>query len=130
MRRRSISARLLDPTFRGIPSPAQSPDPGALLAYNVRTLPENIRELIEAHLDRCADWARGATLYDAAAGHPRFRAPTSTAVSPRVARQQPDPLPDRVPRWLAEVILRSMRKDRAKRGASMEELARALGAAL
>lgn len=74
-------------------------------------------------------WGLGATLYHAVAGHPPFRAPTSTAVFARVARERPDPLPENVPRWLAEVILRALRKDRAKRWASMQELSDALGAA-
>jgi len=73
-------------------------------------------------------WGLGATLYHAAAGHPPFRAPTSTAVFARVARERPDPLPETVPRWLAEVLLRALRKDRAKRWANMQELSDALGA--
>ena len=78
--------------------------------------------------ERTDVWGLGATLYHAVAGRPPFEAASSQAVLARVARERPDPMPDSVPRWLAAAILRALRKDRGKRWASMQELARALTA--
>ena len=78
--------------------------------------------------ERTDVWGLGATLYHAIAGRPPFQADSSQAVLARVARERPDPMPQTVPRWLADALLRALRKDRAKRWASMEDFSRALAA--
>lgn len=78
--------------------------------------------------ERTDVWGLGATLYHAVAGRGPFEALTSSAVLARIARERPDPLPESVPRWLTEVLLRAMRKDRTRRWASMADFAGALAA--
>lgn len=73
-------------------------------------------------------WGLCATLYRAVAGRPPFDAPARLAQAMRVIHEDPDPLPDSVPEALADVILRGLRKDKAERYQSMDELAAALGA--
>ena len=71
-------------------------------------------------------WGLGATLYHALCGRTPFAALTITAQLVRVVSDEPTPLPETVPRWLARTILRALAKDRAERWQSMEELAAAL----
>jgi hypothetical protein len=73
-------------------------------------------------------WGLCATLYRAVAGRPPFDAPMRLAQAMRVIHEDPDPLPDTVPEPLAAVLLRGLRKDKAERFQSMDELAAAIGA--
>ncbi|MBI2893247.1 MAG: protein kinase [Deltaproteobacteria bacterium] len=75
-------------------------------------------------------WGLGATLYHAAAGRPPFGTESRAVTFARITRERPDPLPEDVPRWLADVLVQALRKDRAKRWQSMAEIgvALALGA--
>ncbi|MBI2895818.1 MAG: protein kinase [Deltaproteobacteria bacterium] len=75
-------------------------------------------------------WGLGATLYHAASGRTPFAASSVMAELVRVVTDEPDELPASVPRWLREIILRALQKDRSARWQSMGELREALAGGL
>lgn len=73
-------------------------------------------------------WGLGATLYDAAVGHPPFGGddPPLMAMIGRILSDDPHPMPESLPAGLRSAILRSLDKDPAKRFASVRDFAEAL----
>lgn len=77
--------------------------------------------------DLAADaYALGAVLYELLAGHPPFRAPTVRETLVLHLTQPPPPPQVSVPRPLAELVLRLLAKDPARRPADVEELQQAI----
>ncbi len=68
----------------------------------------------------------GAVLYEMVTGRRAFRGDSQVATVAAVLSREPEPLPPRVPPELAKVILRCLRKDRARRYQSMADLKVAL----
>jgi len=75
-------------------------------------------------------WGLGATLFAALAGRPPFTAPTIWAQIVRVATDEPDALPESVPRRVQRVVLRALAKDRSARWPSPSALVEALAEAV
>lgn len=71
-------------------------------------------------------WGLGATLYCAVAGRTPFRADSLALQADRILHDEPDPLPPDVPEWLAEILLRALRKDPRARFAGAREMGEAL----
>ena len=74
-------------------------------------------QIFGKNLDRRADvWAIGAVLHHVLSGAPPFDAPNAAATLRKVMGEDlPAPLPERVPREIAEVILRALQKDQEVR---------------
>jgi serine/threonine-protein kinase len=70
-------------------------------------------------------WALGAVLYELLSGKPPFDGDTYAEIYSAVQRASPAPLRD-TPAELASIVERCLRKDRARRWASADELAHAL----
>jgi serine/threonine protein kinase len=68
----------------------------------------------------------GAVLYEMVTGRRAFRGDTQVATVAAVLSQEPEPPPEKVPPELAKIILRCLRKDRARRYQSMADLKVAL----
>ncbi len=97
----------------GVARPVDDPDPltasGLVMGTPAYMAPEQIRQgVVAPSIDL---YALGATLYAAVAGHPPFRAPTTLEVARQHLEADVPPLPQRVPRGLADAITRALRKD-------------------
>ena len=71
-------------------------------------------------------WAVGVTLYEMAARHLPFEAPTGPALSDAILNDWPEALPSEVPQGYASVIHRCLQKDPAHRFTSGADLQQAL----
>ncbi len=87
--------------------------------------PEQIRTPRDVDA-RCDVWAMGIVLYEALTKHAPFDAEGMVGLATAIVTERPPPLPQHVPFALANVVMRCLEKDRAKRFSSASELAFAL----
>jgi serine/threonine-protein kinase len=100
----------------------------AMLGSPLYMSPEQLEspKMVDARTDL---WALGVILHELLAGDPPFRAAGFAELILRISRDPPHPIESRrpdVPAGLAAVIARCLEKDRAKRYATVAELAEAL----
>jgi len=102
--------------------------PRTVLGSPAYMAPEQMRA--QAEVDRRADiWSLGAVLYELLVGEPAFCAETLAEMCVHVLKDEPAPprmLRADIPEELEAVIVRCLRKDRARRFDSVVDLAHAL----
>ena len=115
---------------------AESTDPNLTQAGMVLGTPSYLSpELLQgAKVDHRADmWAVGVILYEMLAGRRPFEAPTITSLMTKILGSPPPPLDAkalRLPDGLAAVALRALDKNPERRYTDLDEMARALLAAI
>jgi eukaryotic-like serine/threonine-protein kinase len=96
----------------------------SMLGSPVYMSPEQMRnEKVDVRSDV---WSVGATLYEAVAAEVPFNAPSIPEICSLVLEQEPRPLPLHVPKEVASVIMKCLRKDPKERYQNVGELALAL----
>jgi eukaryotic-like serine/threonine-protein kinase len=114
-------------TLRDDPAGAGSTGGAAIVGTPNYLAPEQARgEAVDGRSDL---YAVGCLLYELAAGHPPFRAPTAMAIVSAHLNQQPPPLAEQAPgisKELAAVIHRALAKKPDGRHASADAMADAL----
>lgn len=101
-------------------------EPGALVGTPLALAPELWRG---APADTRSDvWAFGALMYTLLAGRPPFRGATVFELSTAISTAEPDPLPERVPAAVREVIARCLEREPGRRYRSAAEADAALHA--
>ncbi len=103
---------------------------GVILGTPLYMSPE---QALGKEIDRRADvWSAGVVLYELLAGSVPFTAPSFVELAMRIREEPPKPLPaktprkERIPRWLAEVVMRCLEKRPEDRFRSMAALGEAL----
>jgi serine/threonine-protein kinase len=110
----------------------QETSAGVILGTPLYMSPE---QALGKEIDRRADvWSAGVVLYELLAGAVPFTAPSFVELAMRIREHPPKPLPARTPRkeripgWLADVVMRCLEKRPEDRFRSMAALGEALRA--
>jgi Tol biopolymer transport system component/tRNA A-37 threonylcarbamoyl transferase component Bud32 len=99
-------------------------DPGVIVGTVPYMSPEQVAEKkVDARSDI---FSFGALLYEMATGQRAFRGESQMGILAAILNQEPEPLSAKVPHALAEIILRCLRKDPARRYQTMADLKVAL----
>jgi eukaryotic-like serine/threonine-protein kinase len=98
--------------------------PGVIMGTLAYMSPEQARgQEVDARTDI---FSFGAVLYEMVRGQRAFRGDSQLALLAAVIEQEPEPLPAQVPAEMAQVIMRCLRKDPARRYQTMADLKVAL----
>lgn len=108
----------------------QETSAGVILGTPLYMSPE---QALGKEIDRRADvWSAGVVLYELLAGAVPFTAPSFVELAMRIREEPPKPLPaktprkERIPRWLADVVMRCLEKRPEDRYRSMAAVGEAL----